>query len=84
MSVGNLKDSGNQGNNFPYQLAVLRGLSISQMKNLEEVYFEETSGDMLATVINNYFIANTNKFLVSKSVVYDGTYFIGLVTVGNI
>lgn len=26
MSVGNLKDSGNQGNNFPYQLKVLQGL----------------------------------------------------------
>ena len=26
MSVGNLKDSGNQGNNFPFQLKVLQGL----------------------------------------------------------
>lgn len=26
MSVGNLKDSGNQGNNFPWQLKMLRGL----------------------------------------------------------
>jgi hypothetical protein len=26
MSVGNLKDSGNQGNNFPYQLKSLQGL----------------------------------------------------------
>lgn len=26
MSVGNLKDSGNQGNNFPYQLKMLQGL----------------------------------------------------------
>lgn len=26
MSVGNLKDSGNQGNNFPYQLKSLKGL----------------------------------------------------------
>lgn len=26
MSIGNLKDSGNQGNNFPYQLRVLQGL----------------------------------------------------------
>jgi len=26
MSVGNLKDSGNQGNNFPWQLKVLQGL----------------------------------------------------------
>ena len=26
MSIGNLKDTGNQGNNFPYQLKVLQGL----------------------------------------------------------
>ena len=26
MSIGNLKDSGNQGNNFPFQLKVLQGL----------------------------------------------------------
>jgi hypothetical protein len=26
MSIGNLKDSGNQGNNFPYQLKSLQGL----------------------------------------------------------
>jgi hypothetical protein len=26
MSIGNLKDSGNQSNNFPYQLKVLQGL----------------------------------------------------------
>jgi len=26
MSIGNLKDSGNQGNNFPFQRAVLNGL----------------------------------------------------------
>ena len=26
MSVGNLKDSGNQGNNFPWQLKMLQGL----------------------------------------------------------
>lgn len=28
MSVGNLKDSGNQGNNFPFQLKVLQGLQV--------------------------------------------------------
>jgi hypothetical protein len=27
MSIGNLKDSGNQGNNLPYQLKVLQGLA---------------------------------------------------------
>jgi hypothetical protein len=26
MSIGNLKDSGNQGNNFPWQLKMLQGL----------------------------------------------------------
>lgn len=28
MSIGNLKDSGNQGNNFPWQLKVLQGLQL--------------------------------------------------------
>ena len=28
MSIGNLKDSGNQGNNFPWQLKMLQGLQL--------------------------------------------------------
>ena len=84
MSIGNLKDSGNQGNNFPYQLAVLRGLSISQMKNLEEVNFQGGDADTLAGSINTYFSSNTNKYLVSKTVIWDGSNYVAFLTVGTI
>lgn len=31
MSVGNLKDYGNKGNNFPYQLAALKLAGMNQL-----------------------------------------------------
>jgi hypothetical protein len=37
MSVGNLKDYGNKGNNFPFQLKVLKGLSDS-FANLVNIF----------------------------------------------
>jgi hypothetical protein len=67
MSIGNLKDSGNQGNNFPYQLAVLKGLSISQCKNLTEYYFEEGNSADLANAIQTLFNQNPDKYLISKT-----------------
>ena len=67
MSIGNLKDSGNQGNNFPYQLAVLKGLSMSQCKNLTEYYLEEGSTSGLADAIQLIFTQNPDKYLISKT-----------------
>lgn len=46
MSVGNLKDYGNKGNNFPFQLKVLQGLS-SIVSSLSGA----TSGDSKTTTI---------------------------------
>ena len=37
MSVGNLKDSGNKGNNFPFQLNVLKGIS-GAFANLVDIF----------------------------------------------
>jgi len=37
MSIGNLKDYGNKGNNFPFQLKVLKGLSDS-FANLVNIF----------------------------------------------
>jgi hypothetical protein len=73
MSIGNLKDSGNQGNNFPYQLAVLRGLAISQCSKLTEYYIEEASSAALTTEIQVVLDANPNSYLVSKSIAVTST-----------
>lgn len=73
MSIGNLKDSGNQGNNFPYQLAVLKGLSISQFRNLSEYQITENNVGDLQTQINLFLNSKPNAFLVSKSIVVSST-----------
>lgn len=67
MSIGNLKDSGNMGNNFPFQLAVLKGLAMSQCKNLTEIFLEEGNASDLAAAIQTIFNYNPNKYLVSKT-----------------
>lgn len=43
MSIGNLKDYGNKGNNFPFQLKVLQGLNNSLPKLVSPVILVETS-----------------------------------------
>lgn len=73
MSIGNLKDSGNQGNNFPYQLAVLKGLSISQCRKLSEHQITESNAGDLQTQINSFFNTSPNLYLVSKSIVVSST-----------
>ena len=55
MSVGNLKDYGNKGNNFPYQLAALKLAGMNQLLFCEEVHMTSTSVAGLATLIDNYF-----------------------------
>lgn len=83
MSIGNLKDSGNQGNNFPFQKAVLKGLALSQCRNLTEVYLTSTLASV-ATTINAYFTANPDKYLVSKIVVHDSPNFRIFLTVADL
>ena len=84
MSVGNLKDSGNQGNNFPYQLAVLRGLALSQCRNLEEVMIYAGDTASLASDINTYFTTYPNKYLISKQVTWDSSNYTAFLTVASI
>lgn len=69
MSIGNLKDQGNKGNNFPYQLSAVRLAGKDQLLNLTEVNFQETTAANLTAIINTYFNTNKNKFLVSKAIV---------------
>ena len=77
MSIGNLKDSGNQGNNFPFQLKVLQGIdkaiNLTQCKNLTEYYAEEGSTTGLADAIQVIFNQNPDKYLVSKTTEIDSS-----------
>lgn len=71
MSIGNLKTYGNKGNNFPFQLATLKGLSLGQFRNITEDVVKNGTAAGLETAINALMTANPNSYLVSKSVVYD-------------
>jgi len=71
MSIGNLKTYGNKGNNFPFQLATLKGLALSQIKNITEEVVTNATAAGLETDINSLLALNPNSYLVSKSVVYD-------------
>ena len=75
MSVGNLKDQGNKGNNFPYQLKNLQLLS--QIANAaktdlcNEVVVTGASPAELTLNLNTYYDSNPNIIIVAKSVIYD-------------
>lgn len=55
MSIGNLKDTGNQGNNLPFQWKVLQGLQniISSVLNVNIVgpLGQQAMGDSVSTVL---------------------------------
>jgi len=84
MSIGNTKSYGNKGNNFPYQLGMLKLASLAQVRNCAEVTLSNTSVALLATDINNYFVANPNYYLVSKQIVYVGTTYTAFLTVSKV
>lgn len=69
MSIGNLKDYGNKGNNFPYQLAALKLAGMNQLLFCEEVTMTAANVAALLILINAYFTANPEKFLISKSII---------------
>jgi hypothetical protein len=71
MSIGNLKTYGNKGNNFPFQLATLKGLALSQIKNITESTVTNATVAGLEADINSLLALNPNSYLISKSVVYD-------------
>ena len=84
MSIGNLRDTGNKGNNFPYQLAALQLAGLSKFVNLVEVTFSDPVAATLSTTISAYFVANPNDYLISKSVMFTGTDYVAFITVGTI
>ena len=81
MSVGNLKTYGNKGNNFPFQKKVLNGLSLGKLGSLTEVVVSETNIVDLEANINTTFATNSDAYLVSKSVIFDGTDYIAFLTI---
>ena len=57
MSIGNLKDTGNQGNNLPFQWKVLQGLQsiITNALNVKIIgpLGQQDSADSVSTVLSN-------------------------------
>ena len=86
MSIGNLKTYGNKGNNFPFQLAVLKGLELSKCAHLTEVVITAPNAADLETNIRDLLAAASNKYLVSKSVVFDSATpeFVAFLTIATI
>ncbi len=82
MSIGNLKTYGNKGNNFPFQKAVLDGLTLGKLNTLSEVVISESNIVDLESNINTFFTsANQSKILVAKSVIFDGVDYIAFLTI---
>lgn len=90
MSVGNLKDYGNKGNNFPYQLQSLKGLDCAcnelseintknTFSNLTISTFTDVTALGLAAQIQALFVSNTNSQLISQNIVYDGVGFVAFI-----
>lgn len=85
MSIGNLKDSGNQGNNFPWQLKMLQGLQgiLDEVKaiNIDTDDLEQLLADLIAelsagidvTVVNGAGAAAVNIQDGGNSITIDGT-----------
>ena len=75
MSIGNLKDSGNQGNNFPFQLKVLQGLSkaieITKCENLFSRVLNTGAYNSIPDLINDDLANYPDSYLVSQSITYD-------------
>jgi hypothetical protein len=62
MSIGNLKDTGNQGNNFPFQLKVLQGLQAVIDNNCCDRIIDtlEDINSKLVSVQRKAFVLNTS------------------------
>lgn len=71
MSIGNLKDSGNKGNNFPFQLKTLQGLSLPQYKNLRTIYLSDPNPLSLENLINQEYLNLPNSYLISQNIFFD-------------
>lgn len=95
MSVGNLKDSGNQGNNFPWQLKMLQGLQgiINELQgsldvNITAPLGQQIMDDSVSVVIasDQAGVARTPTFLRptgANGTVAAGTYSMSFASVGT-
>jgi hypothetical protein len=70
MSIGNLKDYGNKGNNFPFQLKVLQGLDFLSPRPVTPVILQETASDILRDECTSICFANVGTVNVDLS--FDG------------
>lgn len=67
MSIGNLKDYGNKGNNFPFQLKVLQSLNDLPPKPVTPVILVETSAGQLIDECTSICFANIGTVDISLS-----------------
>jgi hypothetical protein len=84
MSLANLKDNGNKGNNFPYQYKSLQLssilVSVNKFSNINETIISNVSSLGLQGAIDTFFTSQPNYYLVSKSIVWDGTNYTAFIT----
>jgi hypothetical protein len=95
MSIGNLKDSGNQGNNFPWQLKVLQGLQgiINELQgsldvNITAPLGQQIMDDSVSVVIasDQAGVARTPTFLRptgANGTIAAGTFSMSFASVGT-
>jgi hypothetical protein len=87
MSIGNLKDYGNKGNNFPYQFKVLQGLQCI-CDELKEINVDTTAIEATLQNVetNTTGVARTPNFLRpsgSLGTVTAGTFSMSFASVGT-
>jgi hypothetical protein len=78
MSVGNTKDYGNKwGNNFPYQLAVLKLLdqiaNVTPASAVSDAYFEGATNAATIALYQAWKVANPTRQVVSRIMMVDNT-----------
>ena len=77
MSIGNTKDNGNKGNNFPYQRAVLELLgqiaNITPASSVSDAYFEGATNAATIALYQAWKVANPTRQVVSRIMMVDNT-----------
>lgn len=84
MSIGNLRDSGNKGNNFPYQLANLRLLDdillaisssspIVPAGTISDAYFSGATNAATIVLYQTWRAANPTKKVIARTMMVDPT-----------
>lgn len=83
-SIGDLKNSGLKGNNFPYQLKSLQGLEAinnkSAFSNIMISTFTDSSTLGLVVQIQALFTTFPNSQLISQNILWDGVNYVAFIT----